>query len=126
MNRYTLPLLITIPVVPVTKKNHSKIIHLRNGRHALIPSDPYKRYAHAAGWFLQPLGIDCPVNVKATYYMETRRIVDLPNLHAALHDIMKDNGTITDDNSNIIAGTDGSRVLYDKDNPRTEIEITAL
>ena len=30
---------------------------------------------------------------------------------------------IADDNSNIIFGTDGSRVLYDKDFPRTEVYI---
>jgi hypothetical protein len=32
-------------------------------------------------------------------------------------------GAIIDDNSLIVASMDGSRVYYDKDNPRTEIYI---
>ena len=28
-----------------------------------------------------------------------------------------------DDNNRIVVSTDGSRVLYDKHNPRTEVEI---
>jgi hypothetical protein len=32
-------------------------------------------------------------------------------------------GIIADDNSNIVASMDGSRVLYDRENPRTEIYI---
>jgi hypothetical protein len=35
-------------------------------------------------------------------------------------------GIIEDDNSQIVAGHDGSRVRYDKNNPRTEIEITEM
>lgn len=30
---------------------------------------------------------------------------------------------ISDDNSGIVCSHDGSRVYYDKENPRTEIEI---
>ncbi|MDR1954302.1 MAG: hypothetical protein LBQ21_07540 [Clostridiales Family XIII bacterium] len=112
-----------IPIAPVTKKNHSRIVHLRNGAHALIPSKPYKVYADSVGPFLRPLGIDYPVNIKATFYMQTRRIVDLPNLHAALHDVLKDFGVIADDDSRIVVATDGSRVRYDKERPRTEVVI---
>lgn len=35
-------------------------------------------------------------------------------------------GVIKDDNSRIVAGHDGSRVLYDKENPRVEITITPI
>ena len=42
----------------------------------------------------------------------------------ALHDIMVKCGTLKDDNAHIIVSTDGSRVLYDKDNPRTEVLLT--
>ena len=41
-------------------------------------------------------------------------------------DILVDAGILEDDNSNIVAGHDGSRVLYDKENPRTEILITRI
>lgn len=33
---------------------------------------------------------------------------------------------VKDDTFTILAGHDGSRVLVDKDNPRTEIEITRM
>ena len=35
-------------------------------------------------------------------------------------------GLLADDNRDIIAGTDGSRVYYDKENPRTEVEIAPI
>lgn len=113
----------TIPLRPVTKKNSQRIVVIK-GKPMILPSKAYTEYEHDAMYFLRPLGIDYPVNVKAIYYMPTRRRVDLINLHEALHDILVKAGTLTDDNSNIIVSTDGSRVMYDKDNPRTEIEIT--
>lgn len=89
----------------------------------IIPSKAYVEYKEACAPFLRPMGINKAVNIKAVYYMPTRRRVDLINLHEALHDIMVDYGVLVDDNSNIVASTDGSRVEYDKDNPRTEVEI---
>ena len=71
------------------------------------------------------IGIDYPVNVKATYYMPTKCKVDIVNLHSALHDILVKCGVLKDDNCRIVVSTDGSRVRYDKENPRTEIEITS-
>ena len=56
--------------------------------------------------------------------MPTKHRVDITNLHSALHDILVHYQVIEDDNSNIVKATDGSRVLYDKENPRTEIYIT--
>ena len=49
---------------------------------------------------------------------------DLTNLHEALHDILVKYHVIADDNCKIIVSTDGSRVLYDRENPRTEVTIT--
>ena len=73
--------------------------------------------------FLKPIWINYPVNVKALYYMATRRKVDLCNLHEALCDVLTAYHVVEDDNCRIIASMDGSRVLYDKDNPRTEVYI---
>jgi Holliday junction resolvase RusA-like endonuclease len=116
----------TIPLTPVTKKNHGQIIMCK-GRPIMLPSKPYIQYEKDCKIFL-PHGepIDKPINVKAIYYMPTRRRVDLVNLHSALHDILVKHQVITDDNSNIIVSTDGSRVEYDKENPRTEVEITEV
>ncbi len=67
-----------------------------------------------------------PVNVKAVFYMQTRRKVDLLNLLAAVDDLLVDCGVLEDDNARVVAAHDGSRVLYDKDAPRIEIEIERI
>ena len=56
--------------------------------------------------------------------MRTRRPIDLTNLNEAIHDILVKAKVLMDDNRNIIASTDGSRVYWDKTNPRVEITIT--
>ncbi len=114
-----------IELPPVTKKNSQRMVS-RGGRVIPIPSKAYSEYEKAAGWYLKPLGIDYPVNIKALYYMPTRRRVDKTNLESALCDVLVRHGVIADDNCWIVAATDGSRVLYDKDNPRTEIYITRM
>ena len=68
--------------------------------------------------------IDFPVNVTCIFYMPTRRACDLTNLLEAIDDVMVKAGLLKDDNYNIIASHDGSRVLYDKANPRTEVIIS--
>ena len=55
--------------------------------------------------------------------MPTKHRVDLANLLAATCDILTHYGVLEDDNSMIIVSHDGSRVLYDKERPRCEIEI---
>lgn len=76
-------------------------------------------------WFVPSAQtIDKPVNVKALFYMDARRRVDLVNLQGALLDVLVRAGLLADDNSSIVASMDGSRVLYDKDRPRTEVIIT--
>ena len=56
--------------------------------------------------------------------MDAKRAVDLPNLLNATDDILVHYGVIEDDNCRIIVSHDGSRVYYDKEKPRTVIEIT--
>jgi Holliday junction resolvase RusA-like endonuclease len=58
--------------------------------------------------------------------MPTKRRVDLTNLLEAIDDVLVKYGVLKDDNSEIITSHDGSRVLYDKDNPRTEVAIKFL
>lgn len=112
----------TIPIEPRTKKNSQQII-VTNGRPMIIPSKAYKEFEEAALWFIEKIGIDYPVNVKAHFYMKTKRRVDLTNLLEALDDVLVKGGCLIDDNCQIIASHDGSRVFYDKDNPRIEVEI---
>lgn len=97
-----------------------------NGRVFVAPSKQYKAYETDALWLLNPQRDKTysePVNVKMLFYMPTRRRVDLVNLQESCLDILVRAGILEDDNSNIVASMDGSRVLYDKENPRTEIFI---
>ena len=116
---------LVIELPPVTKKNSMQMIrNSKTQKPMLVPSKQYRRYERDSGWFLKPLAISSPVNIRALYYMATRRRVDITNLESALLDVLVKHGVITDDNCRIVVSTDGSRVLYDKDNPRTEIYIT--
>ena len=116
----------TIPLNPVTKKNSQQII-LVGGRPRIIPSKKYKEYERECIPFLTHVEpVTGRLNVKAVYFMRTRRRVDLINLHEALHDILVKAGVLEDDNCKIIYSTDGSYVDYDKENPRTEVTITYL
>lgn len=120
----------TIRFPPVTKKNSQQILRDRKtGRPFIFPSKQYKDYERAAIPFLMPLPkepIDYPVNVKMLFYMPTRRRVDLSNLENCILDILVNSGVLLDDNRNVVAATDGSRVYYDRNFPRTEIEIKEL
>lgn len=58
--------------------------------------------------------------------MKTKHRVDLTNLLAATCDILTDCGVIADDNYKIVVSHDGSRVDFDKSNPRVEIEIERI
>ena len=118
---------IVIPGNPITKKNSQRIV-LIGGRPRILPSQKYKEYEARAALFMPKMRmkISEAVNVKCLYYMETHRRVDLCNLMEATHDILVRYGILEDDNSLIVWSVDGSRVLYDKENPRVEIEITPI
>ena len=114
----------TINVAPVTKKNSQQIMRSKSGKPFIMPSKPYLQYEKDARWFLPHIDpIDNAVNVKAVFYMPTKRRVDLVNLQEALLDVLVKEGILEDDNSKIVYSMDGSYVDYDKDRPRTEVEI---
>ena len=118
---------ITIPLPPITKKNSQRIA-VRNGRPFILPSEAYKRYEEAAGWYIRHIEppITEPVNVQCIYYMPTKRQCDLVNLLEATLDILVKYHVLADDNAQIVVSHDGSCVLYDKEHPRTEIEIRSV
>ncbi len=115
---------------PATKKNSMQIFkNPRTGQPFLTQSKRYKDYARDCG--RQITGkykkkIDYPINLKCVYYRKTRHRVDLTNLLAATCDILSDFGVIEDDNCKIVVSHDGSRVKYDKECPRVEIEIEKI
>ena len=120
----------TIYGKPITKKNSQRICYNKaTGRRFVRPSQQYEDYAAAASYYLKPspvVPVDTPVNVQCIYYMPTHHRVDQANLLEATLDILVEYGVLADDNSNIVVSHDGSRVMYDKNNPRTEITITEV
>ena len=119
-----------IKLPPVSKKNSQQILmNKKTGRPFIMPSRKFKEYEEQAAWFLKPRPprpIDCGLTVKCLFYMPTRRRVDLTNLLEAVDDLLVSAEIIADDHCGIVVSHDGSRVLYDKDNPRTEVTITRM
>lgn len=116
-----------IPLAPKTKKNSVRIARSKSGRRFVLPSAEYERYEREAGWFIKApdAPIDTPVNVCCMFYMPTKRRVDLVNLLNCILDVLVKHGVLADDNCKIVVSMDGSRVLYDKESPRTEVFIEA-
>lgn len=116
---------LTMLGCPRSKKNSMQLIRI--GRSVKpIPSKAYLRYEKSCMEQLteyRGLNISRPLSVKCVYYMETRRKVDLVNLLEATCDILVKAQVLKDDNSGIVHDHDGSRVLYDKENPRVEIRL---
>lgn len=120
------PIRLTINCIPRTKKNSQRIVRFGK-RWAVIPSRQYIEFEKTVRKQLS-VDVNCcvasPVNVSAVFYMPTRRKVDLTNLLEAIDDALVKSGVLEDDNCGIIVSHDGSRVKYDKEHPRIEIEIT--
>lgn len=122
----------TIPGNPITKKNSQRIVRIKNKSgcyfYKIMPSKAFEKYQKECGQYMPTLKktINFPVNLKCTYYMKTKRIVDLPNLYNATCDILVHYGILEDDKKDIVYSMDGSRVFYEKNCPRVEIEITEL
>lgn len=118
---------------PPSKKNSQEIVRFtrRDGttRSALIQNERYRQFERDAGWQIPQAArkrINYPVNIKAIYYRSTLRTVDRPNLEEALLDILVKWDVLADDNRDIAAASDGSRVRYDPENPRIVVDITPL
>lgn len=125
----------TLPVKPVTKKNSQVIIPImtKTGktRHIPVPSKQYKDFEkECKPYFKQVIAakgiVNYPINLQCVFYVEKKLRYDLTNLLEAVDDAMVHAELLSDDNRDIIAGHDGSRVFCDKFNPRIEIEITEL
>lgn len=119
----------TVPLTPVSKKNSQQIyVNRATGRPFITPSQKYKEYEKSALWFIPKVNkpIDRPCNVKMLFYMPTKRKCDLVNMQESILDVMVKSGLLADDNYSIVYSMDGSRVLVDRENPRTEVTITLM
>ncbi len=119
---------LTLIGEPRTKKNSARILRSGAGRPFVAPSKAFEDYQESCLWQIRAphSPISARVNVRCVYYMKTARRVDLANLIEATTDILVKAGVLADDNSKIVAAHDGSRVDYDKNHPRVEIEITEM
>ncbi len=119
----------SLPLPPVTKKNHQRVLfNSKKNVHFIAPSVEYTRYEREACRLLPPVRqpIGEPVNVRCLFFMGTHRRVDLTNLLESIDDILVKKGILLDDHCGILVSHDGSRVMYDKQRPRTEILITGI
>lgn len=123
-----------IALDPRTKKNHQTIAGTgpacyvcgKRAKQFIRQGHANTKYAAAAAKYLHPRPkepIGGTVHLVYRLYMQTRRKVDDLNLYAALDDILVHEKILADDNINVIRCRDGSRVFYDKENPRAEIYI---
>jgi Holliday junction resolvase RusA-like endonuclease len=129
MSAPQLPIRLTLRGDPRTKKNSQRLI-VAGGKTKPLPSKAFTQWQETVGWQipgnLRNAAISVPVNIKAIFFMQTRRPVDKVGLEQGLQDMLVHYGVIADDNRDIVAAMDGSRVYWDKANPRVEIEITAI
>lgn len=123
----------TIHTEPRTKKNSSQIVmNPKTHRPFITPSKYYKDFCKECikqinSWSDRPKEpINYPINITYTFYKGTRRLVDGLNLCAAMDDILTQTNVISEDNRDIVVGHDGTRVYWDKSNPRIEITITEV
>ena len=123
-----------IPIDPKTKKNSHRIagcgprcpVCRKYAKQFVRNGNRTTEYAFAAAKYLQPRPkepIDGPVHLVYLCYRETAHRVDDLNLYEALDDILVKEKILADDNARIIRSRDGSRVFWDKENPRAEIRI---
>ena len=123
-----------IPLDPRTKKNSHRIsgcgkrcpVCGKYERQFIRNATKTTDYAFKAVKFLRPKParpIEGPVWLVYKLYTQTWHRKDDLNLYEALDDILVTNGILKDDDRKTIRSRDGSRVLYDKDNPRAEIYI---
>lgn len=123
---------LTIYGNPVTKKNSQRILYkftkFSRKTPFIAPSKAYVDYeTDCLRQIKRPRSpISARVNVRCVYYMKTARQIDLANLIEATTDILVKARVLEDDNSKIVAAHDGSRVDYDKQNPRVEIWIEEM
>lgn len=122
-------MIIKIPVQCRSKKNSQQILFNHRTRKPFISqSELYKQFEIECGYYLKKykLNIDYPINLKCIFIVPDRRKRDIVNLLNAIQDILVKYNVIADDNYNIVAGVDGSRIIYQKGKAETIIQINKM
>lgn len=124
-------MIIKIPLLARPKKNSQQILkNSKTGKYFISQSKAYKNFERECGLFLSKyrgLMISYPINLKCLFYVSDRIKRDLTNLENSIADILVKYEVLKDDNYNILAGWDGSRIIYrPKVEPEIVIEITKM
>lgn len=122
----TLPLHITIPHAPRTKKNSGTIT--KRGRAWIIrPSEAWLSWRDTVLMDLKHVWrakyeLDFDLNIQALFYRDAAR-GDAVGLYQGLADVLADLRVVADDK--YLVTWDGSRLLLDRACPRTEVYLWA-
>ena len=124
-------MIIKIPLLCRSKKNSQQILKNRKtGKYFIAQSQLYKNFERQCGLFLlkyKDSNITYPINLKCLFFVNDKRKRDLTNLENAIADILVKYKILKDDNYNILAGWDGSRIIYrPEQEPEIVIEITKM
>lgn len=124
-------MIIKIPLLGRSKKNSQQILkNKKTGKYFISQSEIYRKFERECGYFLLRYKnsiISYPVNLRCLFYVSDRRKRDLTNLENAIADILVKYKVLEDDNYNILAGWDGSRIIYrPEEEPEIVIEITKM
>jgi len=120
---------------PRSKKNSQQLAYNPQTKRPFITqSKAYKDFSKEVikqirmNGFAPKEPINYPINIRYVFYKSSRRLCDGLNLSAAMDDILAvaGAGVIEDDHRDIVVGHDGTRVFYDKENPRVEVTITPV
>lgn len=115
---------LTIPGKFFSKKNSKQIVRI-GGQPRLLSSKPFRAWEKMATEALRAQyrgeTISDPVHAKFLFYAPDRRKRDLSNCFEGPQDALQKAEIIKDDAQ--IVSLDGSRLLYDKENPRVEITL---
>jgi Holliday junction resolvase RusA-like endonuclease len=102
----------------------------RTGKKVVVYSQAYESWKNDAlrilGQFKYRLKINFPIILQCHFYVDNKKIRDLSNMYEGIADCLVSAGVLADDNCAIVSGHDGSRIFYDKRNPRTDITIYRL
>ncbi len=120
---------LIVPGSVVSKKN-SRIACMIGGRNCprrpmILPSKAYSKWekeARKEAWLVWPKGfllVDCPIHVEAHFYYKGNK----PDLSGACESIADCLEGIFWVNDGLIDSWDGSRLHWDKVNPRTELIV---
>lgn len=116
-----------IPGQPRVKKNGQKVA-VRKGKPVKYNTQAYKDWHATAAKYLmgQPRPaepISTPLLLVCKFFMQTKGRVDLSALYEGIQDLLVEMHILADDWMHVVVGHDGSRVYYDKNNPRIEVEL---